>query len=244
MQLSIIVPVYNEELTIGEVIDRLLALPIEQQLIVVDDGSTDRTSAVIAARHDPRLVSMRLDSNHGKGYAIREGLHRATGDYILIHDADLELLPEEISHLLAALQVGNAVVVYGSRFAWGRKRATLINYWGNRLLTGWANLLYGSSLTDVSTAFKLFPRQLVKTLDLRCTRFEFCPEITAKLLRLGLKIQEVPVTYIPRRTADGKKLHYLRDGLRAAWTLLRWRFWRPPAVPNPAPCPYTIHHPP
>ena len=238
MRVSIIIPVYNEAKTVGEVLRRVLALPIEKEVIVVDDGSTDGTAEAIVAHGGPGLTSIRLARNAGKGCAIREGLEAAAGDYILIHDADLELLPEETPDLLARIAEGRGPVVYGSRFLRGRGRAPWGNYVGNRLITAWANLLYGSSLTDVSTAYKLFPRRLVEALDLQCTRFEFCMEITAKLCRLGIAIEEVPVTYTPRTNGSGKKLRYFRDGVRAAWTLLRWRLWRPaPAqavsVPRP-----------
>jgi glycosyltransferase involved in cell wall biosynthesis len=235
MRVSIIIPVYNEERTVGEVLRRVLALPVDKEAIVVDDGSTDATSEAIAACSGAGLIALRLERNLGKGAAIRVGLERASGEYVLIHDADLELLPEEVPLVLAPIAAGRGPVVYGSRFLGGRGRASRLHYLGNRLITGWANLLYGASLTDVSTAYKLFPRNLVESLDLQCTRFEFCPEITAKLLRTGLTIEEVPVSYFPRANGSGKKLRYLTDGLRAAWTLLRWRWWKPAPVPVPVP---------
>ena len=211
MRVSIIIPVYNEEHTVGEVLRRVLALPIDKEVIVVDDGSTDNTPEVIAACSGPGLIAVRLERNSGKGAAIRAGLTHASGEYVLIHDADLELLPEEVPLVLAPIAAGRGPVVYGSRFLLGRGRASRGHYLGNRLITAWANLLYGSSLTDVSTANKLFPRCLVERLDLRCTRFEFCPEITAKLLRMGLPIEEVLVSYFPRLNGSGKKLRYFTD---------------------------------
>ena len=236
MRLSIIMPVYNEAPTVGEVVRRVLALPLEKELIVVDDGSTDGTAAVLEECAGPGVTAIRLERNRGKGAAIRAGLERASGDHILIQDADLELSPEEIPRLLQALDEGHGPVVYGSRFLQGRGQAGRLNYLGNRLLTSFANLLYGRGLTDISTAYKLFPRSLVGRLDLRSERFEFCPEITAKLLRLGLAIHETPVAFTPRSVRNGKKIRYLRDGLRAGWALLRWRFWKPLAPPCPVPC--------
>ncbi len=236
MKLSVIVPVYNEQATVGEVIDRALAVPISKEVIVVDDGSTDDTPNVVRARVGPGVKLVGLQANRGKGAAIREGLAHAAGDYVLIQDGDLELCPEEYPQLLEPIRTGRSRVVYGSRFRHGRGRATWRNYLANRLITCWTNLLYGSSLTDVSTGYKLFPRRLVDQLDLRCERFEFCAEITAKLLRMGFAIAEIPVTYVPRPGHAGKKLSYLRDGLRSAWTLARWRFWRPSPTVAPAPC--------
>ena len=159
-----------------------------------------------------------------------------TGTHVLVQDADLELLPEEIPRLLAPIEAGRVEVVYGSRFEMGRGQASARNYLANRLITGWANLLYGSSLSDVSTCYKLFPARLIDQLDLRCRGFEFCTEITSKVLRSGHEIEDVPVTFRPRAHEDGKKLRYLRDGARGAWTLLRWRLWRPAPSPTPAPC--------
>jgi len=238
MKVSVIVPVYNEEPTVGEVVRRLLDVPFAKEVIVVNDGSTDGTREALeefAGVDGVALID--CERNAGKGAAVRLGLERATGEYILVQDADLELFPEEIPRLLAPVEVGRSQVVYGSRFAAGRGRASRRNHLANRLITGWANCLYGSELTDVSTAYKLVPRSLLEGLDLRCRGFEFCTELTAKLLRSEHSIEEVPVTYRPRSGDSGKKLSYLRDGLKAAWTLLRWRLWRPQASAAPTPCP-------
>jgi glycosyltransferase involved in cell wall biosynthesis len=236
MRLSVIIPVWNEAATIEEVVRRVLAAPVEKEVIVVDDGSTDGSADTLAPHLGRQLTLLRLPRNSGKGAAVREGLKRATGDYVLVQDGDLELLPEEYPRLLAPIEAGRVEVVYGSRFLHGRKRTSWSHYLANRLLSGWANLLYGSALTDVSTAYKLLPRGLMERLDLRARRFEFCAEVTAKLLRLGVTPEEVPVTYTPRANGSGKKLRYLSDGLRAAWTYLRWRLWRPAPVAVPAPC--------
>jgi len=236
MKLSVIIPVYNEESTIAEVVARVLAVPVDKEVIVVDDGSTDRTPDRLRAADSRRLTIIRLLENRGKGAAVRAGLERATGAYVLIQDADLELLPEEFPLLLEPIEAGRSPVVYGSRFLRGRGETGRWHHLANRLLTGWANLLYGSALTDVSTAYKLFPRRLVDRLDLQSRRFEFCAELTAKLRRLGQTITEVPVTYHPRPPHAGKKLRYFTDGLRAAWTLLRFRLWRPAPALVPTPC--------
>lgn len=226
MMVSIIIPVYNEASTVAEVVRRVVALPFDKQIIVVDDGSTDATPNLLASLTYPSVRTIRHEYNLGKGSAIRTALKHVSGEYVLIVDADLELLPEEIPSLLSRIATRECAV-YGSRFRNGRGRASWTNYLGNRVITAWANLLYGCYLTDVSAGYKLFPARLVDQLDLRCTGFEFCHEITAKLLRLGMVIEEVPVSYVPRPNSQGKKLRYVRDGPRAALALLRWRLWRP-----------------
>jgi glycosyltransferase involved in cell wall biosynthesis len=169
-------------------------------------------------------VVHRLPVNLGKGAAVRTGVALATGEWLVVQDADLELCPEELPTVLGPLLDGEAQVVYGSRFRNGRGAAPLLLYWANRALTLATNVLYWSRLTDEATGYKAFSRELWLDLNLSAFGFELCPEVTAKLLRRGIPITEVPITYHPRSKRQGKKLRALRDGLRALWTLIKWRF--------------------
>lgn len=228
MKLSVIIPVYNEESTVTEVIERVKALPYEKEIVVVDDGSTDATGTRLShAGEHPVVTVFTSPVNFGKGAAVRIGLAHVSGDIVVIQDADLELSPEEYPRLLDPILAGRTDVVYGSRFLRGRGRVPWRTFAANRLLAMWANLLYGSRLTDEATAYKVFRARVIKSLPLECVGFEFCPEVTAKLLRSGYAIEEVPIGYRPRLPAEGKKVSYLRDGLKALWTLLRLRFWKP-----------------
>lgn len=228
MRLSIIVPVYNEEQMISEVVDRILAVDlgdIEKEIIVANDGSDDETRNVLDAivwRKEARLQVHHSPINLGKGAAVRLGLKYATGDIILIQDADLELHPKEYGGLLAPILDGRASVVYGSRFlrkASGVPRRARL---ANRLLTSLTNLLYRSHLSDMETAYKVFRREVLGTIRLRSVGFDFEPEITSKLLLAGHAIHEVPVDYHPRRVDEGKKIRWI-DGVDAVYMLLRCR---------------------
>jgi glycosyltransferase involved in cell wall biosynthesis len=220
--LSVIIPVYNEARTVGEVVDRVAALPIAKEIIVVDDGSTDDSLQVLADRGDQIRVVHESRVNQGKGTAIRIGLTYARGDVVIIQDADLELRPEEYERLLEPLRTG-ADVVYGSRFMGkGNQNIPHRTVLANRLLTGLTNLLYGSHLTDMETAYKVVRRRVLTRVKLRARRFEFEPELTARLLRLGVRIVEVPVSYTPRTADEGKKINW-RDGLQHALLLIKLR---------------------
>jgi glycosyltransferase involved in cell wall biosynthesis len=228
VKLSVIVPVYNEVRTIAEVIDKVVALDLgglELELIISDDGSNDGTREVITeirSRH--KVVRTHTSpANLGKGAAVRQGLALATGDIILIQDADLELNPQEYDRLLAPILEGRATVVYGSRFLLHNPRIPLRTKLANRFLTLVTNVLYGARLSDMETAYKVFRVEVVRSLKLRCVRFDFEPEVTAAVLRAGHRIVEVPISYDPRTPLEGKKVRFV-DGVEAILTLVRGRF--------------------
>ena len=229
-RISIIVPVYNEYYHIVDVIERILKAPmlecVEKEVIIVDDGSTDGTSEVLERYRNNKIIQVySTNRNVGKGSAIRTGLQFVTGDIVVIQDGDREYHPEEIICLITPILEGKARVVYGSRFL-GTIEGMLFQYrLMNQLLIIAVRLLYGTRITDEATAYKAFDRQLIQSIPLRCKRFEFCPEITAKVLRGGDTIYEVPITYSARTRAEGKKIRF-SDAIEAFWTLLRYRFWK------------------
>jgi len=221
--LSIIVPVYNEVATSRAVLDRLLAvhLPLPREIVVVDDGSTDGTGQVLdaaVAEHLP-LVVLHAERNGGKGSAIRLGLQHAQGSIIAIQDADLELDPQQLADLVAPILGGDADVVYGSRFLRGRGGAPLVSFLANRILTGVTNVLFGASLTDMETCYKVMRMDVARSLELSADRFDIEPQITARLLRRGHRIRERPVRFEPRSRAQGKKIGW-RDGVHALRVLV------------------------
>ena len=222
MQLSIVIPVYNEQATIIELLDRVAAVNIEKEVIVVDDFSTDGTRALLENYRNEAFTLLLHDRNQGKGAALRTGFQHATGDFVIIQDADLEYDPADFPKLLAVVENENARVVYGSRLATSQPTMTLRHFVGNRLLTGLTNLLYGSQLTDMETCYKLLDRHLVRNLDLVSNSFNVEPEITAKLLKQGITIHEVPISYHGRSFAEGKKISW-KDFISAVWTLLTLR---------------------
>ena len=225
MLISVIIPAFNEEQTLEQVVKAVSSLPIEKQLIVVNDGSTDGTCKVLEALRVPyELTVVHCEENRGKGFAIRSGLPYVKGDIVVIQDADMELDPADLSDVVKPFEKENVQVVYGSRFLNGRGNASLHNFIANRILATYTNLLYGCRITDESTGYKAFSTELITHLDLTCEGFEFCPEVTAKILRAGYRIYEVPVSYIPRTKKQGKKLRFWSDGFFAAWTLLKYRF--------------------
>ena len=225
MLISVIIPAYNEEKTIRQVLEAVQGLPFDKQVIVVNDGSTDDTYAILEElRGNDDLVIIQCDENRGKGYAIRSGIPYVEGKVAVIQDADMELNPKDLVHVVEPMSNTDVKVVYGSRFLNGRGNASLHNYFANRILAMYTNLLYGCRITDESTGYKAFSTELLKELNLTCEGFEFCPEVTAKILRAGYHIHEVPVSYFPRTKKEGKKLRFWSDGLFAAWTLLKYRF--------------------
>lgn len=225
--ISVIIPVYNERATILELIRRVRTEPTPKRIIVVDDGSTDGTAALLDGLGEPGLTVIRLPRNRGKGAAVRAGIARAEGEITLVQDADLELDPNDYPALLAPLRAGTADVVYGARFLRPENREgyRLISRIGNAAVTGWTNLLFGSRLTDEATGYKVLKTPLLRELRLECDGFDFCAEVTAKLLRRGVRIVEVPVRFNPRTYVEGKKIGW-RDGIITLWTLLKYRFQR------------------
>jgi glycosyltransferase involved in cell wall biosynthesis len=223
---SVLIPVLNEEATIREVVDRVLATQIRCEVIVIDDGSTDRTPEILIELGD-RILVLRNDRSMGKGAALRKGLSHAKGRAVVVQDADLEYLPEELPAVIRPLLEEGESVVYGTRFAKGLPaRMAFPNKVVNVLLAWSVRLLYGCPMTDEATCYKAVLTDVIRRMDLQCTRFEFCPEVTAKAIRLGLKIREVPISYTPRTTLEGKKIRWT-DAPKAFWTLARYRFWRP-----------------
>lgn len=224
MKLSVIIPVYNEKMTIREILRRVLETPYTKEVIVVDDGSTDGTREILASLVGtaPELRVIFHSQNRGKGAAIQTALAQVTGEVVLIQDADLEYDPADYPRLLAPILAGEAKVVYGSRFLGQRERMGFSSTLGNRFLTAWTNLLYGAHLTDMETGYKVFLAEVLKGIRLKGTHFDFEPEVTAALLRRGHKIQEVPISYKGRSRKEGKKISW-RDGLTATLVLLRQR---------------------
>jgi len=225
--LSVIVPVYNERNTVTEILRRmrLVELPIDLEVIVVDDGSTDGTDRVLAALEDSTVRVLTHRTNQGKGSAVRTGLQTARGDLVLIQDADLEYDPSDWTRLLQPVLNGRAKVVYGSRYIGEREAVSLRRWMADRGLSALASVLYNSAISDMQTCFKLVDRQVLNSISLASEHFDLEPEITAKLLRAGHRIYEVPVSFSGRRRSEGRKYTW-RDGVEAAATLVRLRFTR------------------
>lgn len=225
MKISVIVPVYNEAKTIREIIESVRKVPLDKEIIIIDDGSTDATRDILKNELAGKVNQILFhETNKGKGAAIRTGIQAATGEYIIIQDADLEYDPEDYLKLLRPVEKGWATVVYGSRFT-GEHRNMLFYHWiGNRFLTLITNILYNSTLSDMETCYKLIKTDLIKGMPLRCNRFGFEPEVTAKILKKGIRIYEVPISYAGREFDEGKKIHWY-DGINALAILIWFRFF-------------------
>ena len=228
MKVSFLIPVFNEARTIAELIERVSALPFEKELIVIDDGSTDGTSAILDqlthSRDDIRLVRQ---ENRGKGAALRAGIPHISGEITVIQDADLEYDPAEVPTLIEPIVRGHADVVYGSRLSGGRPQRAYL-YWhmiGNKILSHVTGVLYNTTLTDMETGYKAFRSEVLKSLDLREDGFGIEPEITAKICKQRLRIYELPISYYGRSYDEGKKITW-RDGFEALWVLVRIRLAR------------------
>jgi len=241
MKVSILIPVYNEFPVLPLVLQRVFSAPLPEgcskEVIIIDDGSTDGTTELLEQyKSMPLTVIHNSVLNFGKGAAIRVGVERATGDVILVQDGDLEYDPKDYLKVLSPITRGEAAVVYGSRFLGHAKGMKFANWTANLILTFVANLLYGARITDEATAYKAFRADVLKSVKLQCMRFEFCPEITAKVRRLGHRIHEAPVSYNPRGVLEGKKIRWT-DGVSALWTLFRYRFAPRASLIKPAPAP-------
>jgi glycosyltransferase involved in cell wall biosynthesis len=243
MKLSVVMPVYNEARTVAEILQRVRAVRLdvsvgygpddgtvvrfEREIVIVDDGSSDGTRDILdMLRDQPDMVVVYHEQNQGKGAAVRTGLDHASGDVMLIQDADLEYDPRDYVALLQPIVEGRSQVVYGSRFRGGPTRAMF--FWhmiGNRFLTLVTNILYNTILTDMETCYKVFTREVAEQLDLRAGGWGFDPEITVQILKRGYRIYEVPISYAGREFEEGKKISW-RDGLTVLWTLVKYRFSR------------------
>ncbi len=223
MKLSVIIPVYNEEKTIIEILNKIKKININKEIIVVNDYSTDNSYEILSKIKDIKLINHQ--KNMGKSAAIRTSLKYVTGDIVIIQDADLEYNPEDYYKLVKPIEQKKTKIVYGTRFPKEKRHPSLLNpyYLGNKVLTIMANVLYNAKITDEPTCYKVFDAKLFKSLNLKSKRFGFCPEVTAKIRKKGFKIYEVPISYNPRTIKEGKKINW-KDGIEAVWILIKYRF--------------------
>lgn len=228
--LSVIMPVYNETRTLHEIIKRVRSVPIPKEIIIVDDGSKDGTRDMLRNEIEGKIPEVKVfyhDKNRGKGAAIRTAIEKCSGDYVLVQDADLEYDPKEYFGLLEPILDGRADVVFGSRFIGGGGPHRVHLFWhslGNKVLTTLSNMMTNLNLTDMEVCYKVFKLEVIKKINLRSNRFEFEPEITAKVARMGCRIYEVPISYSGRDYSEGKKIGW-RDGVTAIWSIFRYRFF-------------------
>jgi glycosyltransferase involved in cell wall biosynthesis len=227
MKLSVVIPVYNEKNTVEEIIKLVRAVDgIEKEIIIVDDASKDGTVEILKKLQlsQPDLKIVFKEGNKGKGDTLKIGFKMTTGDYVIVQDADLEYDPQDYQKLIRTLNEGRVDVVYGSRFSGNYEDMTNLHYFGNKLLTLATNLFFGVMLTDMETCYKLIPGDFVRKLEIKSSRFDFEPEITAKILKSGLRIKEVPISYKGRNKFEGKKISW-KDGFAAIFTLIKYRFF-------------------
>ncbi len=225
MKLSILIPVFNEEPTLKEIIKRVSNVALDKEIIIVNDASTDATPKILEElqKEYPHLTILHHQKNQGKGSAVRTALTKATGDYVIIQDADLEYDPEDYHKILEPVQKFGAQAVYGTRFKGVHKNMLFWHLLGNKFLSLATDLLYNTTISDMETCYKLVKTEILKEIPLKSRRFEFEPEVTAKLLKRKIRIFEVPISYAGREYDEGKKITW-RDGFSALWTLLKYRF--------------------
>jgi len=225
MKISVVMPVYNEKTTLNKILEKVRAVDLEKEIIMVDDGSTDGTRELLREMQlaDNEHVYFH-EKNMGKGAALRTGFQHATGDFIMIQDADLEYDPQDYFKMLKPIQDGHARVVYGSRFI-GERRNIFLHHWvGNRLLTLVANILFNTTLSDMETCYKLIETSIIKSIKIKSDKFTVEPELTAKILKKKIRIYEVPISYYGREYTEGKKITW-RDGFGALAAIFRFRFF-------------------
>ncbi len=232
MKLSVVMPVYNEVSTIKKIIEKVKSIKIPKDIVIVDDFSTDGTKEYLKKLKDKEIRVFFHKKNYGKSHGVRVGIKESKGDIILIQDADLEYDPEDYYKLVKPIEQGKTKVVYGTRFPKRKRHPSLLHpyqnlsnpfYLANKILTTIANILYNTNLTDEPTCYKVFDSKVLKSINLKSERFEFCPEVTAKIRKKGYKIYEVPISYYPRTVEEGKKINW-KDGIEAIWTLIKYRF--------------------
>jgi glycosyltransferase involved in cell wall biosynthesis len=225
MLLSVLIPVYNEIKSIDAIIEKIQAVPLEKEIIIVDDGSTDGTRerlATYSAVSNVRVIHH--THNQGKGAAIRTAISQIQGDIAIVQDADLEYEPQDYIKLIEPIVAGREKVIYGSRFLKPENHHSYVSFYiGGQLVTWITNLLYNQRLTDEPTCYKVFESAFLQSIPLECTGFEFCPEVTAKVAKRGVRIHELPISYYPRSVEEGKKISWF-DGVEAIWVLLKYRF--------------------
>ncbi len=224
MLLSVLIPAYNEINNIQNILNKIGEVTIPMEIIVVDDGSTDGTRELLNTLKSDKIKVVFHEKNQGKGGAIRTAIAHSKGDIIIIQDADLEYDPQDYYKLIPVIESGKEKVVYGSRFLNKQNKHSYFSFFlGGQVVTWITNLLYWQNLTDEPTCYKVFDAKLLKSIKLNCTGFEFCPEVTAKIAKLGYKIPEVPISYYPRSISEGKKINW-KDGVEAIWVLFKYRF--------------------
>lgn len=224
MLLSVLIPAYNEINNIQNILTKIQEINIPMEIIVVDDGSSDGTRELLKKLESDVIKVVFHEKNQGKGGAIKTAIKHSTGNIIIIQDADLEYDPQDYYKLIPVIESGKEKVVYGSRFLNKQNKHSYFTFFlGGQVVTWITNFLYGQNLTDEPTCYKVFDAELLKSIKLNCTGFEFCPEVTAKIAKLGYKIPEVPISYYPRSISEGKKINW-KDGVEAIWVLVKYRF--------------------